>query len=36
MGPTRGPDGTLAITFPLGDAKMQGIAADDIGCSRPD
>jgi uncharacterized protein YbjT (DUF2867 family) len=31
MGPKRGPDGKLAITFPLGDAKMPGIAADDIG-----
>jgi uncharacterized protein YbjT (DUF2867 family) len=30
-GPKRGPDGTLAITFPLGDAKLPGIAAEDIG-----
>lgn len=31
MGPKRGPDGKLAITFPLGDRKMPGIASDDIG-----
>ena len=31
MGPKRGEDGTLAITFPLGDAKLAGIAAGDIG-----
>lgn len=31
MGPTRGTDGKLAITFPLGDKKMPGIAAVDIG-----
>ncbi len=31
MGPQKGPDGTLAITFPLADAKMPGIAAEDIG-----
>jgi uncharacterized protein YbjT (DUF2867 family) len=30
-GPKRGPDGVLAITFPLGDKKMPGIAAEDIG-----
>ncbi len=30
-GPTRGPDGELAITFPMGDKKMPGIAAEDIG-----
>ncbi len=29
--PQRGPDGVLAITFPLGDAKMPGIAVEDIG-----
>jgi uncharacterized protein YbjT (DUF2867 family) len=33
MGPARGADGKLAITLPLGDAKMPGIAADDIGRS---
>ena len=31
MGPKKGPDGKLAITFPLGDKKMPGIAAEDIG-----
>lgn len=31
MGPTAGPDGKLAITFPLGDAKLPEIAAADIG-----
>jgi uncharacterized protein YbjT (DUF2867 family) len=31
MGPTRGADGKLAITFPLGDAKMPSMAAEDIG-----
>lgn len=31
MGPTRGADGKLAITLPLGDKKMPGIAAEDIG-----
>ena len=30
-GPKRGPDGTLAITFPMGDKKLPGIAAEDIG-----
>lgn len=30
-GPQKGPDGTLAITFPLGDKKLPGIAAEDIG-----
>jgi uncharacterized protein YbjT (DUF2867 family) len=30
-GPKRGPDGSLAITFPLGHARMAGIAAEDIG-----
>lgn len=31
MGPKPGPDGVLAITFPLGDKKLSGIAAEDIG-----
>jgi uncharacterized protein YbjT (DUF2867 family) len=31
MGPKPGPDGKLAITFPLGDKKMPGIATEDIG-----
>lgn len=30
-GPQRGPDGTLAITFPIGDTAMAGVAAEDIG-----
>lgn len=30
-GPQKGPDGTLAITFPLEDKKMPSIAVDDIG-----
>ena len=31
MGPKRGPDGKLAITFPMGDKKLPGMAAEDIG-----
>ena len=31
MGPKPSPDGTLAITLPMGDQKMPGIAAADIG-----
>jgi uncharacterized protein YbjT (DUF2867 family) len=31
MGPKRGTDGKLAITFPMGDKKMAGISAGDIG-----
>ena len=31
MGPTKGPDGRLAITLPIGDKKLPGIAAEDIG-----
>ena len=30
-GPQKGPDGRLAITFPMGDKKLPGIAAEDIG-----
>ncbi len=30
-GPKKGPDGKLALTFPLGDKKMPGIATEDIG-----
>ena len=33
MGPQRGPDGTLAITFPMDDKKLPGIAVEDIGKS---
>jgi len=31
MGPKPGPDGSLAITMPMGDSKLPGIAAEDIG-----
>jgi uncharacterized protein YbjT (DUF2867 family) len=31
MGPKPGPDGVLAITMPMGDKKLPGIAAADIG-----
>jgi uncharacterized protein YbjT (DUF2867 family) len=31
MGPATGPDGKLGITFPMGDKKLPGIAAEDIG-----
>ena len=31
MGPQRGPDGTLAITLPMDDKKLPGIAVEDIG-----
>jgi uncharacterized protein YbjT (DUF2867 family) len=31
MGPKPGPDGVLAITLPMGDRKLPGIAAGDIG-----
>ncbi len=31
MGPQKQPDGSRAITFPLGDKKLPGIAAEDIG-----
>jgi uncharacterized protein YbjT (DUF2867 family) len=30
-GPKKGPDGKLAITYPMGDKKLPGIASDDIG-----
>ncbi|MBS0000335.1 MAG: NmrA/HSCARG family protein, partial [Cyclobacteriaceae bacterium] len=30
-GPKRGENGKLAITFPMGDKKLAGIAAEDIG-----
>ena len=32
-GPKRGPDGKLALTFPMDDKKLPGIAAEDIGKS---
>jgi len=31
MGPTPGPDGTLLLTLPMGQAKLPGMAAEDIG-----
>jgi len=31
MGPKPGPDGVLAFTLPMGDRKLPGIAAEDIG-----
>ena len=31
MGPRPGPDGSLLLTLPIGDAKLPGIAAEDIG-----
>jgi len=33
MGPKKGPDGKLAITLPMGEKKLPGIAAEDIGRS---
>jgi uncharacterized protein YbjT (DUF2867 family) len=31
MGPKKGPDGELALTLPMGDKKLPGIATEDIG-----
>jgi uncharacterized protein YbjT (DUF2867 family) len=31
MGPKQGPDGTLALTLPMGSSRLAGIAAEDIG-----
>ena len=31
MGPKKGPDGKLAFSIPMGDKKLPGIAAEDIG-----
>jgi uncharacterized protein YbjT (DUF2867 family) len=31
LGPKRGPDGVLALTMPMGTARLPGIAAEDIG-----
>ena len=30
-GPTKGPDGNLVLNMPMGDKKLPGIAAEDIG-----
>jgi uncharacterized protein YbjT (DUF2867 family) len=31
MGPKKGPDGKLSLTIPMGNKKLPGIAAEDIG-----
>jgi len=31
LGPKRGEDGVLAVTYPMGDAKLPSIAVEDIG-----
>ena len=31
MGPKEGPDGKLALTLPMGDKRLAGIGAEDIG-----
>jgi uncharacterized protein YbjT (DUF2867 family) len=31
LGPKKGPDGKYSITFPMGDKRLPGIAASDIG-----
>ncbi len=31
LGPQKGPDGKYAITFPIADKRLPGIASDDIG-----
>lgn len=31
LGPQRGADGTLTLTFPLGDKRLPGMASEDIG-----
>jgi uncharacterized protein YbjT (DUF2867 family) len=31
MGPKKGPDGRLALTLPMGNARLPGIAVEDIG-----
>ncbi len=31
VGPKKGPDGVLTLTLPMGDKKLPGIAAEDIG-----
>ena len=31
MGPKKGPDGKFTITIPMGNARLSGIAAEDIG-----
>src|SRR5262249_17817855 len=31
LGPKRGEDGVLAVTYPMGDKKLPSIAVEDIG-----
>jgi uncharacterized protein YbjT (DUF2867 family) len=31
LGPKKGPDGKLYVTFPMGDKKLPGISSEDIG-----
>jgi uncharacterized protein YbjT (DUF2867 family) len=31
MGPKKGPDGSFALTLPIGDKRLSGIGAEDIG-----
>ena len=31
VGPKKGPDGKLALTYPMADKKLAGVATDDIG-----
>ncbi len=31
LGPKKGPDGKLALTYPMGDKKLGGVSAEDIG-----
>jgi len=33
LGPKKGPDGKLALTFPMGDKRLPGMVAEDIGKS---
>jgi uncharacterized protein YbjT (DUF2867 family) len=33
MGPARGEDGSLSLTFPIGDGRVAGIASEDIGAA---
>lgn len=33
MGPTRGDDGVLTLNLPMGDKKLAGLVADDIGAA---
>lgn len=35
MGPKRDADGKLAFTLPMGDKKLPGISAEDIGRCAP-